>query len=87
MAEGMELLMIASGPLVGGAVGIIVDRYPAPYLDHDEDQDEEKSPVMPSLHPGIEVACTVAAAIAAFALPAPLSLFAAALGWVLLTWP
>ncbi len=30
--EGMELLMIASGPLVGGIIGMIVDRYPAPFL-------------------------------------------------------
>jgi leader peptidase (prepilin peptidase)/N-methyltransferase len=85
MVEDMELLMIASGPLVGGIVGMIVDRYPAPYLDDDEDHDGQQPPVLPSLHPGIEIACTLAGAVAALALPAPLSLFAGALGWVLLT--
>ena len=38
MMEGMELLMIASGPLVGGIVGMFVDRYPAPYPDDDDDK-------------------------------------------------
>jgi leader peptidase (prepilin peptidase) / N-methyltransferase len=89
MMEGMELLMIASGPLVGGIVGMFVDRYPAPYPDDDDDQDGERDgeqpPVLPSLHPGVEIACTLTGAVAALALPAPLSLFAAALGWVLLT--
>jgi leader peptidase (prepilin peptidase)/N-methyltransferase len=89
IVEGMELLMIASGPLIGGIVGMIVDRYPAPLLDDDNEQDGEQDgeqpPVLPSLHPGIEIACTLAGAVAALALPPPLSLFAAALGWVLLT--
>ena len=85
MMEGMELLMIASGPLIGGIVGMIVDRYPAPSLDDPHDQDGEQPLVLPSLHPGIEIACTLTGAVAALALPSPLSLFAAALGWVLLT--
>jgi len=89
MMEGMELLMIASGPLVGGIAGMIVDRYPAPDLEDDCEQNRQQNrqqpPVLPSLHPGIEIACTLAGAVAVLALPAPLSLFAAVPGWVLLT--
>jgi leader peptidase (prepilin peptidase)/N-methyltransferase len=102
MVEGMELLMIASGPLVGGIVGMIVDGYPAPSLEgeillegerllegekapkREEVAEAEQRPILRRLHSAIEVACTAAAALAAVALPPPLSLFATALGWVLL---
>jgi leader peptidase (prepilin peptidase)/N-methyltransferase len=84
MVESMELLMIASGPLVGGIVGMIVEGYPAPPLEAEEAAEAEHRPIWQRLHPAIEVACTAVAALAALALPAPLSLFAAALGWVLL---
>src|SRR4051794_12706728 len=84
MVEGMELLMIASGPLVGGIVGMIVEGYPAPPLETEETAEAEQRPVWRRLHPAIEVVCTAVAALAALALPTPLSLFAAALGWVLL---
>jgi leader peptidase (prepilin peptidase)/N-methyltransferase len=85
MMEGMELLMIASGPLVGGIIGMFVDRYPPPFPEDDAEGFDEQPPVMPSLHPGIEIAATATGAVAALALPEPLSLFAAVLGWVLLT--
>jgi leader peptidase (prepilin peptidase) / N-methyltransferase len=87
MMEGMELLIIALGPLVGGLIGMAVDRYPPP---DPEDQDDACEPdtapaVLRSLHPGVEIAATLTGAAAVLALPAPLSLFAALLGWVLLT--
>src|SRR5689334_236796 len=85
MVEAMELLMIGLGPLVGGIAGMIVDRYPPRCPDDPQNQDAERPLVLPSLHPGIEIACTLAGAVAALALPSPLSLFAAALGWVLIT--
>ncbi len=84
--EGLEVLLIAAAPLAGAAAGMVVDRYPAP--DEDENcatgSEEIRSVLLRSLHPGIEITCTTTAVVAAFALPAPLSLVAAGLSWVLL---
>jgi leader peptidase (prepilin peptidase)/N-methyltransferase len=84
--EGLEVLLITAAPLAGAVAGTAVDRYPAP--DEDEDCAAASGKITPvsmrSLHPGIEIACTITAVVAALALPAPLSLIAAGLSWVLL---
>ena len=84
--EALELLLVASAPLVGAMVGMAVDRYPAPDEGEACSAVSGRPPaVVPrSLHPGIELACTATAAVATFVLPTPLSLVATALGWVLL---
>ncbi|WP_192499426.1 prepilin peptidase [Skermanella pratensis] len=73
------MLLIASAPLFGGIVGILVDRYPAP-----PGEDDACPAALRSLHPAMEAACTLAAILAAVLLPMPLSAFAAVLGWTLL---
>jgi leader peptidase (prepilin peptidase)/N-methyltransferase len=84
--DELELLLVAAAPLVGAATGMAVDRYPAP--DEEEacsaGSAETASVALRNLHPGIEIVCTATAAVAALLLPAPLSLVAAALSWVLL---
>ncbi|QQP91732.1 prepilin peptidase [Skermanella sp. TT6] len=84
--DGLELLLIASAPLCGAIVGVLVDRYPAPPGGDDAclEGAEGQPATLRSLHPSIEAACTLAAILAAVLLPMPLSVFAAILGWALL---
>jgi leader peptidase (prepilin peptidase)/N-methyltransferase len=84
----LELLLVAAAPLAGAVAGVVVDRYPAPDEGAEDclvGSGKITSMVLRSLHPGMEIACTVTATVAVFVLPPPLSLFAAVLGWVLLT--
>ncbi|UEM23716.1 A24 family peptidase [Skermanella mucosa] len=79
------MLLIASAPLFGGIVGILVDRYPASPDEDDACPAAAGRPAaLRSLHPALEAACTLAAILAAVLLPMPLSAFAAVLGWTLL---
>lgn len=84
--EELELLLIASAPLFGCLVGVMVDRYPAPPGDDGECPAAagRRTAVLHGLHPSVEAACTLAAILAAVLLPMPLSAFAAVLGWTLL---
>jgi hypothetical protein len=71
--EGLEVLLIAAAPLAGAAAGMVVDRYPAP--DEDENCAAGSGEITPvalrSLHPGIEIACTTTAVVAAFVFRRP----------------
>jgi leader peptidase (prepilin peptidase) / N-methyltransferase len=84
--DGLELLLIATAPLAGYIVGMLVDRYPAPF-DGAEDclgTAAGQPSASGRLHPGVEAACALTAAAAAWALPAPLSAIGAILSWTLI---